>query len=90
MRRLLDQFNSSNSTTEQRLNVLLELEYLVHQVTHPFTHIQPCTSTLEMLAYTHVLRFKCLTFPACLYVCVRWIMLRPCVRWGVSSSCWRV
>ncbi|XP_019934043.2 nucleotide exchange factor SIL1 isoform X4 [Paralichthys olivaceus] len=32
MRRLLDQFNSSTSTTEQRLNILLELEYLVHQV----------------------------------------------------------
>ncbi|KAF7644565.1 hypothetical protein LDENG_00219820 [Lucifuga dentata] len=32
MRRLLDQFNSSNSTTEHRLNILLELEYLVHQV----------------------------------------------------------
>ncbi|XP_045887615.1 nucleotide exchange factor SIL1 [Micropterus dolomieu] len=32
MRRLLTQFNSSNSTTEQRLNILLELEYLVHQV----------------------------------------------------------
>ncbi|XP_050928097.1 LOW QUALITY PROTEIN: nucleotide exchange factor SIL1 [Lates calcarifer] len=32
MRRLLDQFNSSNSTTEQRLNILHELEYLVHQV----------------------------------------------------------
>ncbi|XP_060935425.1 nucleotide exchange factor SIL1 [Limanda limanda] len=32
MRRLLDQFNGSNSTTEQRLNILLELEYLVHQV----------------------------------------------------------
>ncbi|XP_062249399.1 nucleotide exchange factor SIL1 [Platichthys flesus] len=32
LRRLLDQFNSSNSTTEQRLNILLELEYLVHQV----------------------------------------------------------
>ncbi|XP_030595684.1 nucleotide exchange factor SIL1 [Archocentrus centrarchus] len=32
MRRLLDQFNSSNSTTEQRLSILMELEYLVHQV----------------------------------------------------------
>ncbi|XP_068451824.1 nucleotide exchange factor SIL1 isoform X2 [Clinocottus analis] len=32
MKRLLDQFNSSNSTTEQRLSILLELEYLVHQV----------------------------------------------------------
>lgn len=32
MRRLLDQFNSSSTTTEQRLNILLELEYLVHQV----------------------------------------------------------
>ncbi|KAF3693523.1 Nucleotide exchange factor SIL1 Precursor [Channa argus] len=32
MRRLLDEFNSSNCTTEQRLNILLELEYLVHQV----------------------------------------------------------
>ncbi|CAJ1057978.1 nucleotide exchange factor SIL1 isoform X2 [Xyrichtys novacula] len=32
MKRLLEQFNSSNSTTEQRLSVLLELEYLVHQV----------------------------------------------------------
>lgn len=32
IRRLLTQFNSTNSTTEQRLNILLELEYLVHQV----------------------------------------------------------
>ncbi|KAK5622434.1 hypothetical protein CRENBAI_003703 [Crenichthys baileyi] len=32
MRRLLDQFNSSNTTTEQRLSILQELEYLVHQV----------------------------------------------------------
>ncbi|KAK5897570.1 hypothetical protein CesoFtcFv8_010621 [Champsocephalus esox] len=32
MRRLLEQFNSSSSTTEQRLSILLELEYLVHQV----------------------------------------------------------
>uniref|UniRef100_A0A3P8X288 Nucleotide exchange factor SIL1 n=1 Tax=Cynoglossus semilaevis TaxID=244447 RepID=A0A3P8X288_CYNSE len=32
MRRLLEQFNNSSSTTEQRLKVLLELEYLVHQV----------------------------------------------------------
>lgn len=32
MRRLLDQFNSSSTTTEQRLGILQELEYLVHQV----------------------------------------------------------
>ncbi|XP_026186689.1 nucleotide exchange factor SIL1 isoform X2 [Mastacembelus armatus] len=32
IRRLLDQFNSSNSTTDQKLNILQELEYLVHQV----------------------------------------------------------
>ncbi|KAM9741103.1 nucleotide exchange factor SIL1 isoform 2-T2 [Menidia menidia] len=32
MRRLLDQYNSSNATTEERLGILLELEYLVHQV----------------------------------------------------------
>ncbi|KAM4586086.1 nucleotide exchange factor SIL1 isoform 1-T2 [Fundulus diaphanus] len=32
MRRLLDQFNSSDTTTEQRLGILQELEYLVHQV----------------------------------------------------------
>uniref|UniRef100_A0A8C7VAI6 Nucleotide exchange factor SIL1 n=1 Tax=Oryzias sinensis TaxID=183150 RepID=A0A8C7VAI6_9TELE len=32
MRRLLDQLNSTNTTTEQRLSILLELEYLVHQV----------------------------------------------------------
>ncbi|XP_067454645.1 nucleotide exchange factor SIL1 [Thunnus thynnus] len=32
MKRLLDQFNSSNSTMQQRLSILLELEYLVHQV----------------------------------------------------------
>ncbi|XP_035860114.1 nucleotide exchange factor SIL1 isoform X1 [Sander lucioperca] len=32
MRRLLESFNSSESTTEQRLSVLMELEYLVHQV----------------------------------------------------------
>lgn len=44
MRRLLDQFNSSNSTTEERLNILLELEYLVHQVTHPFIHQKTYTS----------------------------------------------
>ncbi|XP_029021271.1 nucleotide exchange factor SIL1 isoform X2 [Betta splendens] len=31
MKRLLEQFNSS-STTEERLSILLELEYLVHQV----------------------------------------------------------
>uniref|UniRef100_A0A3P8X430 Nucleotide exchange factor SIL1 n=1 Tax=Cynoglossus semilaevis TaxID=244447 RepID=A0A3P8X430_CYNSE len=37
MRRLLEQFNNSSSTTEQRLKVLLELEYLVHQVTAPHT-----------------------------------------------------
>ncbi|XP_041800161.1 nucleotide exchange factor SIL1 [Chelmon rostratus] len=32
MRRLLEQLNSSNLTTEQRLSILLELEYMVHQV----------------------------------------------------------
>lgn len=32
MKRLLEQLNSSNSSTEQRLSVLQELEYLVHQV----------------------------------------------------------
>ncbi|XP_047440932.1 nucleotide exchange factor SIL1 isoform X2 [Mugil cephalus] len=32
MRRLVDQFRSSNTTTEQRRSILLELEYLVHQV----------------------------------------------------------
>ncbi|XP_043983046.1 nucleotide exchange factor SIL1 isoform X2 [Gambusia affinis] len=32
MRRLLDQFNSSSSTLEQRLSILQELEYMVHQV----------------------------------------------------------
>ncbi|XP_039866213.1 nucleotide exchange factor SIL1-like [Simochromis diagramma] len=32
MRRLLEQFNSSNSTSEQRLSILTELEYMVHQV----------------------------------------------------------
>lgn len=34
MKRLLEQFNSSSSSTEQRLSILLELEYLVHQVDH--------------------------------------------------------
>lgn len=32
MRRLLDQFNNTNSTTEERVAALLDLEYLVHQV----------------------------------------------------------
>ncbi|XP_017278581.1 nucleotide exchange factor SIL1 [Kryptolebias marmoratus] len=32
MRRLLDQFNSTHTTTEQRVGILQELEYLVHQV----------------------------------------------------------
>ncbi|XP_013882189.1 nucleotide exchange factor SIL1 [Austrofundulus limnaeus] len=32
MRRLLDQFNSTDLSTEQRLGILQELEYLVHQV----------------------------------------------------------
>lgn len=38
MRRLLDQFNSSNSTMEQRLSILQELEYLVHQVARHIPH----------------------------------------------------
>ncbi|CAL8264310.1 unnamed protein product [Lota lota] len=32
IKRLLDIYNRTNSTTEQRLQILLELEYLVHQV----------------------------------------------------------
>ncbi|KAG7278052.1 hypothetical protein CRUP_003714 [Coryphaenoides rupestris] len=32
IKRLLDMFNSTNSTMEQRLQILQELEYLVHQV----------------------------------------------------------
>ncbi|KAM3866686.1 nucleotide exchange factor SIL1 [Diretmus argenteus] len=32
LRRLLTQLNSTNSTVENRLHILLELEYLVHQV----------------------------------------------------------
>ncbi|KAM8733422.1 nucleotide exchange factor SIL1 [Acanthopagrus schlegelii] len=32
MKRMLEQLNSSESSTEQRLNILQELEYLVHQV----------------------------------------------------------
>nr|XP_009289496.2 nucleotide exchange factor SIL1 [Danio rerio] len=32
MRRLLDQFNNTNSTTEEKVAALLDLEYLVHQV----------------------------------------------------------
>ncbi|XP_041845464.1 nucleotide exchange factor SIL1 isoform X2 [Melanotaenia boesemani] len=32
MKRLLEQLNSSDTSPEQRLNILLELEYLVHQV----------------------------------------------------------
>ncbi|KAA8589201.1 hypothetical protein FQN60_010546 [Etheostoma spectabile] len=32
MRRLLESYNSSESTTEQKLSLLMELEYLVHQV----------------------------------------------------------
>lgn len=32
MRRLLNQFNNSYSTTEEKVTALLDLEYLVHQV----------------------------------------------------------
>ncbi|XP_050983968.1 nucleotide exchange factor SIL1 [Labeo rohita] len=32
MRRLLNQFNNTNSTTEEKVTALLDLEYLVHQV----------------------------------------------------------
>lgn len=32
MKRLLEQLNSSQSTAEQKLQILAELEYLVHQV----------------------------------------------------------
>lgn len=42
MRRLLEQFNSSNSTSEQRLSILTELEYLVHQVTHTQDDVSHC------------------------------------------------
>ncbi|PWA32495.1 hypothetical protein CCH79_00016670, partial [Gambusia affinis] len=38
MRRLLDQFNSSSSTLEQRLSILQELEYMVHQVARHIPH----------------------------------------------------
>lgn len=32
MRRLLNQFNNTNSTAEEKITALLDLEYLVHQV----------------------------------------------------------
>lgn len=32
MRKLLNQFNNTNSTTDEKLTALLDLEYLVHQV----------------------------------------------------------
>lgn len=32
MRKLLNQFNNTNSTTDEKVTALLELEYLVHQV----------------------------------------------------------
>lgn len=37
MKRLLDQLKNSNSTTELKLSLLLDLEYMVHQVSeHAF------------------------------------------------------
>lgn len=32
MRKLLNQFNNTNSTTDEKVTALFELEYLVHQV----------------------------------------------------------
>lgn len=32
MRKLLNQFNNTNSTTDEKVTALLDLEYLVHQV----------------------------------------------------------
>lgn len=32
MRKLLNQFNNTNSTTDEKVRALFELEYLVHQV----------------------------------------------------------
>lgn len=70
MKRLLEQFNSSNTTTEQRVSILQELEYLVHQVTQ-------CTM------YTHCGTFTLSNF-VYVCVCVRWTMLTLCAPWGVS------
>lgn len=78
MRRLLEQFNSSSSTTEQRLSILLELEYLVHQVTHTHSHTLTPTHTDAC-----ILR---LTF---LPLLVRWTTLRTCAPWGGCSWWWR-
>lgn len=32
MRKLLNQFNNTNSTSDEKVTALLDLEYLVHQV----------------------------------------------------------
>lgn len=40
LRRLLQQLNTTGVTVEQQLGILLELEYLVHQVRSHDTHLQ--------------------------------------------------
>lgn len=40
LKRLLQQLNTTGVTVEQQLAILLELEYLVHQVRSHYTHLQ--------------------------------------------------
>lgn len=70
LKRLLEQLNSSQSTVEQKLQILAELEYLVHQVmSHSYI--------------SAILAFMGDTYYLCM--CVRWTMVKPCVPQGVSS-----
>lgn len=65
MRRLLDQYKSSNTTTEQRLSILLELEYLVHQVPAYIAAVK-----IEILGSMHTLYLEMELYAATVMLCV--------------------
>lgn len=49
LRRLLEQLNSSEVTVEQQVSILLELEYMVHQVrTHIHSWLYAFIDSLQM------------------------------------------
>lgn len=61
LRRLLDQMNSTNTTTEQRLSILLELEYLVHQVTTSTTAERSFSYVFLACSFGRKLSFLCIS-----------------------------
>lgn len=60
LRRLLQQLNATGVTVEQQLNILLELEYLVHQVSsHNTCNMSRCSASAVQRSVAALYNFKC-------------------------------